>query len=61
MTQLPRFHECVRDAKVRVIVDAFREAGRSYTEAARILGLHPNYLHRLIRNLDLKSVLEQER
>jgi len=61
VTQLPRFHECVRDAKVRVIVDAFREVGRSYTEAARILGLHPNYLHRLIRNLDLKSVLEQER
>jgi len=61
VTQLPRFHECVRDAKVRAIADAFREAGRSYTEAARILGLHPNYLHRLIRNLDLKSVLEQER
>jgi transcriptional regulator with GAF, ATPase, and Fis domain len=59
-SQLPRYHEWVRDAKVRVIVDAFREARRSYVEAARLLGLHPNYLHRLIRNLDLKTVLEQE-
>jgi len=60
-SQLPRYHESVRHAKIRVIVDAFREAGRSYTDAARLLGLHPNYLHRLIRNLDLKSLLEQER
>jgi Nif-specific regulatory protein len=60
-SQLPRYHESVREAKIRVIVDAFREAGRSYAEAARLLGLHPNYLHRLIRNLDLKGVLEQER
>jgi transcriptional regulator with GAF, ATPase, and Fis domain len=56
-----RFHEAVRDAKVRVILDAFREARCSYTDAAHLLGLHPNYLHRLIRNLDLKPVLEQER
>jgi transcriptional regulator with GAF, ATPase, and Fis domain len=57
----PRFHEAVRRAKIDLIVEAFREARRSYTEAARLLGLHPNYLHRLIRNLDMKSMLEQER
>ena len=57
----PRFHEAVRQAKVDVIVEAFREAHQSYTEAARLLGLHPNYLHRLIRILDMKSTLEQER
>ncbi len=56
-----RFHEAVREAKARVIVEAFREARRSYAGAARLLGLHPNYLHRLIRNLDLRSILEQER
>jgi transcriptional regulator with GAF, ATPase, and Fis domain len=56
----PRFHEAVRQAKVAVVVEAFREAQRSYTEAARLLGLHPNYLHRLIRTLDMKSILEQE-
>jgi DNA-binding NtrC family response regulator len=57
----PRFHEAVRQAKMAVILDAFREAHRSYTEAARLLGLHPNYLHRLIRTLDMKTVLERER
>jgi len=56
----PGFHESVREAKVRAIVDAFREAGRSYAEAARLLGLNPTYLHRLIRNLDLRSVLERD-
>jgi transcriptional regulator with GAF, ATPase, and Fis domain len=60
-SEAARFHEAVRDAKVRVIADAFREARGSYTGAAHLLGLHPNYLHRLIRNLDLKPVLEQER
>jgi transcriptional regulator with GAF, ATPase, and Fis domain len=55
-----RFHETVRQAKVDVIVAAFREAHRSYTLAARLLGLHPNYLHRLIRTLDIKSILERE-
>jgi transcriptional regulator with GAF, ATPase, and Fis domain len=38
-------------------VQAFQQAGGSYTEAARLLGVHPNYLHRLIRNLDLKAAL----
>jgi transcriptional regulator with GAF, ATPase, and Fis domain len=56
-----RFHEVVREAKVHVIVDAFREARCSYTGAAHLLGLHPNYLHRLIRNLDLKQTLEEVR
>jgi Nif-specific regulatory protein len=55
----PRFHGAVRQAKVDLIVGAFREAHRNYTDAARLLGLHPNYLHRLIRNLDMKSILER--
>jgi Nif-specific regulatory protein len=51
------FHETVNEAKKQVILRAFDQAGGNYTEAARLLGLHPNYLHRLIRNLDLKSAL----
>jgi Nif-specific regulatory protein len=57
----PRFHRVVRQAKVDVVVSVFREARGSYTEAARLLGLHPNYLHRLIRTLDIKSILEPDR
>ena len=29
----------------------------SYTEAAKILGVHPNYLHRLVTNLNLREQL----
>jgi len=29
-------------------------------EAARLVGLHPNYLHRLIRNLNLKPALQRQ-
>jgi transcriptional regulator with GAF, ATPase, and Fis domain/pSer/pThr/pTyr-binding forkhead associated (FHA) protein len=53
-------HYAVREAKTRVIRDAFRQARRSYTQAAHLLGVHPNYLHRLIRNLGLKSDLEED-
>jgi transcriptional regulator with PAS, ATPase and Fis domain/pSer/pThr/pTyr-binding forkhead associated (FHA) protein len=54
-----RLHDAVRDAKARVIREAFRQARRSYTGAAHILGVHPNYLHRLIRNLGIKGELER--
>jgi Nif-specific regulatory protein len=59
--ETPRFHTAVRQAKIDAIVQAFREARHSYTEAARLLGLHPNYLHRVVRVLDIKSLLEAER
>jgi len=40
-------------------LNAFEQAQGNYTEAARLLGLHPNYLHRLIRNLNMKQLLKQ--
>ena len=61
MTRPNASDEAVRQTKQRVIIDAFRAAQRNYAQAARLLGLHPNYLHRLIRNLDLKSTLEEDR
>ncbi len=51
------FHAAVMETKKAAIVQAFRAAGNSYTEAARLLGVHPNYLHRLVRNLGLRSTL----
>jgi transcriptional regulator with GAF, ATPase, and Fis domain len=45
------FHEGVKLAKGRLISDALERAGGSHVEAARLLGLHPTYLSRLIRNL----------
>ena len=49
------FHERVRAAKQKIVEEVLQEASGNYTEAARRLGLHPNNLHRLIRNLGLKS------
>ncbi len=55
---IARYHEAVADAKKQVIMRAVDQAGGNYTEAAKLLGVHPNYLHRLIRNMNLKSVLK---
>jgi transcriptional regulator with GAF, ATPase, and Fis domain len=51
------YHQAVEDLKRDLIVRAFERAGRSHAAAARLLGVHPNYLHRLVRNLNLKSAL----
>ena len=50
-----KYHNAVKELKKQLILNALDEAKGSYTEAARILGVHPNYLHRLIRNLDLRE------
>jgi transcriptional regulator with GAF, ATPase, and Fis domain len=53
------FHDALREAKKQLILNAFEQAQGSYTDAAKLLGLHPNYLHRLIRNLNMKPMLRQ--
>ena len=52
-----RYHAVLNHAKKELILDALREAAGSYPEAARFLGIHPKYLHRLVRNLNLKTKL----
>ena len=49
-----RYHEAVTRAKRQIILDATAQANGNFTEAARLLGVHPNYLQRLIRNLHIK-------
>ena len=44
--------------KKELIFKAFLDARGSYVETAKILDIHPNYLHRLIRNLNIKEELE---
>ncbi len=53
------FHDAVRENKKELITKAFREAKGSYVETAKILDVNPNYLHRLIRNLEIKDELEE--
>jgi transcriptional regulator with GAF, ATPase, and Fis domain len=52
-----KYHTAVKDLKRELILGALDQSNGNYTDAARILGVHPNYLHRLIRNLDLKESL----
>ena len=57
-TSALKYHEAVTQTKKQIILDAMTEAKGNYTEAAKRLGVHPNYLHRLIRNLNLKEQLK---
>ncbi|HEY5837839.1 MAG TPA: sigma 54-interacting transcriptional regulator [Pyrinomonadaceae bacterium] len=52
------YHEQVVQTKKRMITDAMKQANGNYTAAAKLLNLHPNYLHRLIRNLNMKDELK---
>jgi transcriptional regulator with GAF, ATPase, and Fis domain len=52
-----KYHNEVKELKKQLILNALEETNRNYTEAAQVLGVHVNYLHRLIRNLDLKDAL----
>jgi transcriptional regulator with GAF, ATPase, and Fis domain len=54
-----KYHGAIRDLKKQLILGAWEQSGGSFTEAAKILGVHPNYLHRLIRNLDLRVALKK--
>ena len=53
-----RYHEAIKQAKKKLILQAVEQAAGNLTEAARRLGVHPNYLHRLVRNLDLRGELK---
>ena len=53
------YHEQIVTLKRELIINAVRKATGNITAAAEALGLHPNYLHRLIRNLDLRSEIKK--
>jgi DNA-binding NtrC family response regulator len=53
-----KYHDRINQLKKQLIIDAVAQTKGNYTEAANLLGLHPNYLHRLIRNLDIKGELK---
>jgi Nif-specific regulatory protein len=57
-TMTVRYHEAVLQAKKQIILDAIEQGNGNSTVAANLLGVHPNYLHRLIQNLHLKDQLK---
>ncbi len=54
-----KYHATVKALKKQLILDAVVQARGNYVEAAKILGVHSNYLHRLIRNLGLKDAINE--
>jgi Nif-specific regulatory protein len=52
-----RYHDAVNAVKRDLIIRAIEQADGNFTEAAKLLDLHPNYLHRLVRNMDLRKDL----
>ena len=54
-----KYHASVKQLKKHLIQDAVEQTRGNYVDAAGILGVHPNYLHRLIRNLGIKDELNQ--
>ncbi len=53
------YHDAVDALKKDLVRRAIDEAGGNVTAAARLLELHPNYLHRLMRNLQVRPAMRQ--
>lgn len=54
-----KYHNSVGQAKREAIIDAYVQGGGDYKKAATLLGLHPNYLLRLVRNLGLREEINR--
>jgi len=50
------YHRAVLETKRRLILDAIEKSGGNYTAAAKLLGINPTYLHRLVNNLQLRDM-----
>ena len=51
------YHDTLNQTKKQLVMTAMDESKGNHIEAARLLGIHPKYLHRLIKNLNLKPDL----
>jgi DNA-binding NtrC family response regulator len=54
-----KYQEALRNLKKQMIVGALEQSGGNITDAAKLLGVHANYLHRLMRNLELRPGLKK--
>lgn len=52
-----RYHSVINHTKKELILEALRNSSGSFPEAAKLLGIHPKYLFRLVRNLKLRTDL----
>jgi two-component system, NtrC family, response regulator HydG len=49
------YHETIREFRRQLIAKTLQQTGGNYTEAAKLLGIHPNNLHRIVRDLKLRE------
>jgi transcriptional regulator with GAF, ATPase, and Fis domain len=54
------YHDAVRNLKKQLILSALEQASGNITDAAKLLGVHANYLHRLMRNLELRPAMKKQ-
>jgi len=54
------YHAALREAKRKIVTEALESSGGNYTEAARRLGVHVTYIHRLMRGFKSRSGSDDE-
>jgi transcriptional regulator with GAF, ATPase, and Fis domain len=54
-----RYHDAISNLKKQLIMAALDQSNGSVTDAAAVLGVHANYLHRLMRNFQLRPTLKK--
>jgi DNA-binding NtrC family response regulator len=59
-TAATTYHESIRNLKKQMILNSLEQANGNMTEAAKLLGVHANYLHRLMRNLELRAKVKKQ-
>jgi DNA-binding NtrC family response regulator len=52
------YHSRLKEAKQKLVQEALEACHGNITEAARRLGVHTTYLHRLLHNLGLRPVVK---
>ena len=50
-----RYHAVLNQTKKELILEALRNASGNFPEAAKSLGIHPKYLFRLVRTMNLRT------
>jgi transcriptional regulator with GAF, ATPase, and Fis domain len=53
--EFTNYYHALKEFKKQLIRQALQQSSGNYLEAAKLLGLHPNSLLRLMRNLDVRS------
>jgi transcriptional regulator with GAF, ATPase, and Fis domain len=54
-----KYHDAIRNLKKQLILNALDQSEGTVTDAANLLGVHANYLHRLMRNFQLRPTLKK--